>query len=239
MIFLDDGGVMNDLGVRRSQWTRMVAEFFAPKLGGTFEAWSAANSEVISRILSAESWQARLRASKDYVSFDRQYWIDWLRWTCDLVGVLAPPDADCVALGHAASRYITPRVRAALPGVVAAIRMLRQQGFVLHTASGESSEDLDSYLRGMEVRECFDRLYGPDLLDTFKDGPLFYERMFAAASVAPQNALVVDDNAIAAAWAAQAGSKTVLITAAQSSSTSATLSLGGLAELPRLIESLS
>lgn len=151
---------------------------------------------MITRILDADPWQARLRAALDYVSFDRQYQIDWLRWMCELVGVAAPTDEDCVALGHAAYRSITPRVRAAFPGVVAAIRVLWQQGNVLHTASGESSKDLDGYLQGMGVRACFDRLYGPDLLDTFKDGPRFYQRIFADAGIEPRNALVVDDNVL-------------------------------------------
>jgi HAD superfamily hydrolase (TIGR01509 family) len=123
--------------------------------------------------------------------------------------------------------------------VVVAIQTLRQQGYVLHTASGESSEDLDGYLQGMGVRACFDRLYGPDLLDTFKDGPRFYERIFADASVAPQNALVVDDNPTAVGWAAQAGAKTVLMSATPPATTHATRCLGSLAELPALMERLS
>src|SRR5205814_5813680 len=105
-------------------------------------------------------------------------------------------------------------VHAAFPGVVTAIRTLRRQGYVLHTASGESSADLDGYLQGMGVRAYFERLYGPDLLNTFKDGPRFYERLFADAGVAPRDALVVDDNASAAGWATQAGAKAILISAA-------------------------
>jgi HAD superfamily hydrolase (TIGR01509 family) len=172
-------------------------------------------------MLSADLWHAAARAAPDYRSFERHYQIDWVRWMCDLVGVFAPADEDCVGLGHAATRYIMPRVRAAFPGVVAAIQTLRQQGYVLHTASGASSGDLDGYLQGMGVRACFDRLYGPDLLDTFKDGPRFYERMFADASVAPQNALVVDDNATAVGWAAQVGANTVLLSAAPPATTHA------------------
>lgn len=236
VIFLDDGGVMNDNWLRGAQWQRLVAAFFVPKLGGTPEAWTVANYQVITRMLAPDPWQARLRAAPDYASFDRQYQIDWLRWMCDLVGVAAPADEDCVALGHAATRYITPCVRAAFPGVVAAIRALHQQGYVLHTASGESSETLDGYLQGMGVRACFDRLYGPDLVDTFKDGPRFYRRIFADAGVEPRDALVVDDNANAARWAALAGAKTVLIGAAPPSDTHPAWCLGSLAELPALIE---
>ena len=134
---------------------------------------------------------------------------------------------------------MTSRVRAAFPGVVAAIQAQRRKDYVLYTASDESSEDLDGYLQGMGVRECFGRLYGPDLIDTFKDGPRFYQRIFADAGVAPRDALVVDDNATAAGWAAQVGARTVLISTAPPSSTTPTLCLGSLAELPALIERLS
>ena len=242
VIFLDDGGVMNDPVVRRQQWAGMVGAFFVPKLGGTPQAWSAANAQVITRIAEAGSWQERLRASPDYASFDRQYHLDWLRWMCELVGVPAPEDEECVVLARAAYRHITPRVRAAFPGAVAAIRTLHGKGYELHTASGESSAELDGYLKGMDVRACFQRLYGPDLINTFKDGPRFYKRLFSDAGVVPQDALVVDDNAGAARWANQVGARTVLINSAAPfmlSGTNPMLCLGSLAELPALVERLS
>jgi len=107
--------------------------------------------------------------------------------------------------------YIIPRVRAAFPGVVDAIRILHRQGYTLHTASGESSLHLASYLDGMGVRECFGRLYGPDLIDTFKEGPQFYERIFADSGITPAEALVVDDSPDAIAWAAQMGAHTCFV----------------------------
>ena len=39
MVFLDDGGVMNDNNERGLQWQRLVSEFFAPLLGGPADAW--------------------------------------------------------------------------------------------------------------------------------------------------------------------------------------------------------
>ena len=85
-------------------------------------------------------------------------------------------------------------------GAVDAIQTLSRHGYVLHAASGESSEDLDGYLEGTGVRECFDRLYG-QLVGTFKDGPEFYERILEDCGVATGNALVVDDSATAVGWA--------------------------------------
>jgi len=34
IIFLDDGGVMNDNNARALQWQRLVGEYFVPLLGG-------------------------------------------------------------------------------------------------------------------------------------------------------------------------------------------------------------
>jgi HAD superfamily hydrolase (TIGR01509 family) len=238
VIFLDDGGVMNDNRLRGAQWYKMVAEFFVPKLGGTPEDWAAANARVMTRMLDADAWRARLDASSDYASFDRRYHVDWLRWMCDLVGVPAPADDECIALARDAYGSITPRVRAAFPGAVTAIRTLHRHGYVLHTASGESSEDLDGYLRGMGVRGCFGHLYGPDLVDAFKPGPRYYRRIFADAGVAPSDALVVDDNADATGWAAEAGARTVLIGVAPPTGKDATPCLGSLAGLPALLERL-
>jgi hypothetical protein len=56
VLFLDDGGVMNDNRLRGPQWQRLVAEFFVPRLGGTQEAWSEANRIVISRLLEPAAW---------------------------------------------------------------------------------------------------------------------------------------------------------------------------------------
>lgn len=238
VIFLDDGGVISDNRLRSAQWQHLVAEFLVPRLGGTPEAWAAANGQMIRRMLQPGSWEARMRAAPDYVSFERQYHIDWLRWMCESVGVEAPADEECVALGHATTRYAIPRVQAAFPGAVAAIRELHQQGYVLHTASGEPSEDLEGYLQGMGVRAYFGRLYGPDLVDTFKDGPLFYQHIFADAGVEPQDALVVDDNANAIGWAAQVGAKTALIGEAPPPGARSTLCISSLSELPASMERL-
>ena len=42
-IFIDDGGVLNDNALRGQQWPGLVAEFFAPRLGGWPKAWAEAN----------------------------------------------------------------------------------------------------------------------------------------------------------------------------------------------------
>ncbi len=49
VVFLDDGGVMNDNRMRGPAWQRLVAEYFAPRLGGEPAAWAAANRVAVER----------------------------------------------------------------------------------------------------------------------------------------------------------------------------------------------
>lgn len=235
VLFIDDGGVMNDNRLRGEQWQRLVAEFFAPRLGGIPEAWAEANQIVMSRILEPVAWQARLQSMSDYRSFDYQYQIDWLNWMCKLVNVPAPDEKQCYQLGLEATTTIIPRVRSAFPGAADVIRILYGRDYVLYTASGESSTDLRDYLEGMGVRDCFQRLYGPDLVDTFKIGPAYYERLFADAGVDPASALVVDDTPQALAWARQVGAQTILVGAAPAAEEEPFTRLASLAQLPEII----
>jgi len=237
IIFLDDGGVMNDNRLRGEQWRRLVAEFFVPILGGAPAAWAEANRRVMDGISAPAAWQARLLADPDYFAFDRRYLLDWLAGMCASVGVVPPPDAESVALARRASASIVRRVHSAFPGAVEAIRTLYARGFTLHTASGESSRELAGYLEAMGVRDCFGRLFGPDLIDTHKAGPEFYTCLLADAGVAPEAALVVDDNPMVLRWAAQVGARTVLVGVAATDGWEPTLRIGSLAELPERLAS--
>jgi HAD superfamily hydrolase (TIGR01509 family) len=238
VVFLDDGGVMNDSHLRALQWQRLVSAFFVPRLGGTPEAWIEANHRVIERLLGLENWRMRIQSASDYASFDHAYQLDWLRGMCEVVDIEAPPEEECVELARRAGAYIIPRVRAAFPGVVDAIRTLHSQGYPLHTASGEPSIHLAGYLNGMGVRECFDRLYGPDLIDSFKEGPKYYERLFADVGVAPAETLVVDDSPRAISWAAKVGARTILVGDAAYPEIRTTLCIESLVELPAILQQL-
>ena len=154
---------------------------------------------------------------------------------CELVGFETPPDEECLCLARHAAAFITRRVQAAFPGVGDTIRALRRQGYMLHTASGESSLDLEGYLQAMGVRACFGRLYGPDLIDTLKEGPEYYERIFADLGIAAADALVVDDSPRATRWAAQVGARTMLVSSSPHPETGTTPRLKSLAELPALL----
>lgn len=239
IIFLDDGGVMNDNDGRGPLWREGVAEFFVPRLGGTEEAWREANRIIIERILEQDNWTTRLGKACDYVSFDRVYQTDWLNGMCELVGVPLLSEEECYEMGHEATAYITGRAGSPMPGIVEAVRTLHARGYTLHTASGESSLELDGYLNCMGIRACFGRLYGPDLINTFKNSPLYYERLFADLGIAPADALVVDDSPLAVAWAVKAGARAVLSRNWPLPVPGTSLRISCLGELPDLLEQLN
>ena len=154
---------------------------------------------------------------------------------CELLGLPPPPEEECLDLACRAISWITRRIHAVLPGAVEAIRLLHRQGYALYTASGSCSLELAGSFKGLGVRHCFGRLYGADLINTFKEGPKYYARLFADVGVQPAEALVVDDSADATRWAAQLGARTVLIGSSPHLQTGATPRLGSLAELPAFL----
>lgn len=238
VILLDDGGVLNDTRLRGPQYQRLAGEFFASRLGGESLAWAEANRICIASIFEPDTWRRRVQeALYDYASFERNYWRDWVSGMCQLVGVEAPQEAACIEMACQAETYITNRVHSAFPGTIEAIGELHAQGYTLHTASGASSLSLHGYLQAMGVREYFGRLYGSDLLQTLKETPSYYERLFADAQIAPSDALIVDDSPRVLAWARGFGATTVLINA-ERRSVDGMLCIASVAELPELVRHL-
>lgn len=212
VIFLDDGGVMNDNRRRGPQWQRHVADFLAPRLGGRKCDWRLANAVVAERLFQDMGQPASGASDTPPIwNFHDGYLDTWLVGMCRELG-LDPPDAAerRLALAREASAYVTRRVRAATPGTVPAIRTLRRRGYALHTASGEFAADLEGYLEAMGARACFGTLYGCDVIGVAKSGSGYYARLFQHAGVEPARALVVDDNEQMLDWAATLGARTVL-----------------------------
>ncbi|OGO50916.1 MAG: hypothetical protein A2148_02135 [Chloroflexi bacterium RBG_16_68_14] len=231
---------MNDNRRRTRDWQRLVGEFLAPRLGGDRASWAEANRAVFER-----SWQRYLDAQHglasagypDYLAFWDEERDRWLREMCEQVGVPAPSGEACLQLARETELFVIPRVRAAFPGAVEAIRELHALGYTLSTASGGASQYLDGYLRDMGVRELFTpRLYGPDLVEAHKESPEFYARILADAGIEPAEALVVDDSPHALQRAAQAGAATVLVSGDAPAAAEPWMVISSLAELPALLE---
>ncbi|OGO22316.1 MAG: hypothetical protein A2Z28_02000 [Chloroflexi bacterium RBG_16_51_9] len=229
-LFIDDGGVMNDNARRGPEWSRLLAEFFVPRLGGSRAAWEAANRDIDRLIQGVLTPSA---GGQDYLAWYDAYLVRWLKEMAAVVGVATPADdARCLELSCEARDYITERVRSAYPGAVEAIGALREMGFRLFTASGTHSRELGGYLRGMGIHQHFEALYGPDLVNRGKDTIDYYRRVFAHSGVAPEQSLVVDDNPQNLAWAGSLGAATCLVSQSPPPRVEATFIVSSLSDLP-------
>jgi FMN phosphatase YigB (HAD superfamily) len=90
------------------------------------------------------------------------------------------------------------------------------------------------YLAVMGVRDCFGRLYGPDLIATFKIGPAYYARILDDLGLRPEQALFVDDNLAPLRWAAETGARTLRV--GRHAEAEGFAQIGSLAELPGWLE---
>lgn len=234
-VFLDIGGVINDKDQQATQWQHLVGDCFVLLLGGSREGWIEANRLVTERLLELESVQAMA----NFVRFYWTYQLNWVSGMCALQNMPIPSVGECMDLAYRANTWISRLVRAALPGAAQAVRLLCSQGYRLHTASGSCSIEVAGYLEGMGVRHCFSRLYGAELINAFKQGPQYYERIFADAGVRPTEALVVDDSAEAIRWATLVGAGTILVSTSLHPEKDTIPRIGSLAELPAFLQQRS
>ena len=226
---------MNDNRTRGLQWQRLVAEYLAPRLGGNPDDWGEANRVVAGLQFEMYKELPWGQPGSDYLSFREKRDEDWLRGMCERVDVPSPSNEECVRMARETCAFVTRRVRSAQPGVVNAIRALHSMGHRLYTASGEDSEDLDGYLEGMGVRDLFEGLYGPDLVNTAKEVPSYYQRIFEDAGVQPNEAVVVDDSSLVIGWAKEFGATAVLVSADGAGINELDAVISSLAELPRFL----
>lgn len=206
VVFLDDGGVLNDNDRRAVEWRRLLGDFFAPRLGGTPEAWGEANRGVFLAI-----WDDWRRLRQRGLDPGPSWWPDqderWLGGMCERVGVPIPTDVPSTV--SASRAHVMAHIDCAYPDAAPAVRAMHAMGIRLHLASGGQTYELEPYLRRMGVWELIDRPYGADLLGANKVSRRYYERIVEDSGVDPASALVVDSDAEPLEWAEAVGFRTV------------------------------
>jgi phosphoglycolate phosphatase-like HAD superfamily hydrolase len=134
------------------------------------------------------------------------------RWLTDMfnkVKMTPPPPSERVRLAQEAEEWITPRVKSAYPGIITAITELKNRGYTLSTASGETSWTLKGYLSGMGIIDCFTNFYGPDLINTAKFSSKFYQEIIDDMNISPSDGIIVDDSSLQLAFAKKLGLSTI------------------------------
>lgn len=98
---------------------------------------------------------------------------------------------------------------AAIPGSRDALRELFEAGVRTQLASSNDSEYLFAAMMGAHLESYTESKFGPDLVDCAKEGPEFYQRIFAACNVHPSRAVVLDDRTECLDWAEEAGARVI------------------------------
>ncbi len=114
-------------------------------------------------------------------------------------------------LSHETQRLAMAQCDAIFPGVRETLFQLKEAGYTLHLASGNDSLHLQRALVGAGLASLFERHYGPDLIDCVKEGPLYYERIFADLNLTPQQAVVIDNDPNALTWAISLGAQAIQV----------------------------
>lgn len=206
VVFLDDGGVLNDNERRAPEWRRLLGGYLAPRLGGSPEAWGQANEPVFTAIW--RDWEAlRARGEDPGPGWFPAQNSRWLSGMCERVGVPVPSDIEGTV--RAAQLHVMRNIDCAYPDAAPAMRALQAAGVTMHLASGGLAWELEEYLRRMGVWELIGRPYGVDLIGTSKTGRRYYDRISEDSGVEPATAVVVDSHAEPLEWADAAGFRTV------------------------------
>ena len=207
VLFIDDGGVLNDNRLREPEWLRLLSEFMPIRLGGTSRQWIDANREVFHPLWS--ELQERISGYLSYREFRREYDLQWIKRMCAYVGVEAPVDDEAIAMSREAAIYIGKHAETEIEGAADAVRAIQKSGYVLHMASGTPSWELDAILSKMDIRQTFGELIGPDIIDHVKHGPDFYVRLFTHVDVEPSECLVIESSQECCYAAVEAGARSV------------------------------
>jgi HAD superfamily hydrolase (TIGR01509 family) len=211
VLFVDKGGVLVDNTTLGAQWRRLIGEFLVPRLGGRREEWGCANVPAFERQWARFQQAAASGGPADIRGFFAKDARHWFLDMCDGVGIERPSDDVADAIAADTVSYVKARLDIPVPRAVAALRALRSRGVVLHTASADAHDDLVEFLERIGGRDLFDRVYGSDLVNTWKFGPDYYRAVLADSGVDPARAAVIDDSPQALAWARECGLRGFLV----------------------------
>jgi FMN phosphatase YigB (HAD superfamily) len=206
-LFVDKGGVLidneEDLG---PQWRRLIGEFLSRRIGGSAAAWGNANVPAFEKQL--ERWRTEMakRGPADIRGFFAKDARLWFLEMCDAAGFARPAGDDAERIAADTVTYVKRHLHIRPPrrGLLA-LRALKRRGLVLHMASGDSHDDLALFLERIGALDLFDRVYGSDLVNTWKFGPEYYRAILSDSGVDAGRAAVVDDSSKALSWARECG----------------------------------
>ena len=208
-LFVDFDNTLIDSDALRRQYVQELASILHRDFGGEIAGWEAALSPAL------DASQARYQAT--FSGNPLAGYTDWLaqervRITQEVFGAMGVASPEGEPLGDLARRLqfeALTNCNTALPGAEEALRGLFEAGHRTQIASAWDSEFLFAALIGAGIESYTESKFGGDLVNCAKEGPEFYQRIFAACDIRPAQAIVVDDQAICLDWAEETGAKVI------------------------------
>lgn len=208
VLLLDFDGVINDPKAMLRQYGSVVAQAMSKKFGGEPAKWLEAHNIVMKAMVT---WSSDI-ADEVRGEYHLYYREENRRWIVAMFRYLKlePPDEMESQKLADRLRYIVPmQIQTPLPGGVEAVRHLHHSRHRLVLSSAGCFAHCKGALKGLGLLDKFDGIYGTDLLNTFKDGPGYFDRLLDAEDLEPQECIVVDDKPKVLAWARDLRMRTV------------------------------
>ena len=206
-VFLDFDDTLSDPFQFHTQYVREVGAILAPQFGGDADRWAKTaidTLEALEREYVERFENNPLNGYRAWLEIVRER---SARQMFEQMGLPVPADAARIARETQFNALL--QCNAAFPGAVEAMAELFEAGCRIQIASGQESEYLMAALMGAGLESYTESKFGPDLVDCAKEGPEYYERIFAATGVKPAEIVVVDDSPPAIGWAMKAGATVI------------------------------
>lgn len=236
-IFFDDGGVLNDNDIRGPQWSAFCGEFFHSKFGGDPKVWGEANRKITTS-LATSFWGDTKVISQDYIMFYANYKSEWVKQMFEEYGRSVPPKKDRERIFDTTIEYVWPKIHSAIPGIVECVKELFSKGFLLYTSTGLHSKEIKMVLEGMGIKQFFSEFFGPDLINTRKRNPKFFDHIFKKVSIDSSKAIVIEDNPEFIGYALKTGAQVIQACVTGEYPPQFPLYVENMHELPNIIENL-
>lgn len=206
-VFLDFDDTLNDQFELNRQYVRAIGSILACQYGGQAHRWAECAAQMLVRLEDDYIVRFKRHPLRGYRSWlaEARVQAAELLFAC----MESRPPAEAASVSLATQAAALHRCSATFPGAKCALAELRQREYSVHIASGQESEYISAALEGAGMEHLAGLRFGPDLVDCAKEGPEYYARIFAEAGVRPEDAVVLDDDPAALAWALATGATVV------------------------------
>ncbi len=206
-LLLDFDGTLSDPVLLFEQYVSALTEELTEAHGGEGEAWRSLTRTMLWDLTQDFANYFSANPFADYHPYMNALYTRSTQIVCEHIGRPLPNDP--VRFARDMQARSLRCCNAFYEDAAEALALLHQQGYRIVMASGQESEFLQAALEGAGVGSIPQGWFGPDLINCAKESTRYFERIFDALNLSPNEAIVIDDLAPAVLWAEELGAKAV------------------------------